>query len=109
LQVDGHGIYRISGKVKLGSSAEGSSVRRTKSVSIFPKEWLVKPRGFTSILMEGTLSDDGELIYGVVPVCNNGPFSITKDVVDHDGTVGGLLEDVGLDQEASERDFCVYL
>ena len=82
---DGSGIYRIVGNV------EGSAV------VITAKEWLVRPKHFTSIGMEGTLGMTQKAIYGVVPLCRNGAFELRRGSdPDLNGMHDGAIPEIDL-------------
>ena len=79
-----NGLYRAVGRY--------STMDRKLKLTAGP--WIVRPADFIAIGFEGTVGFDGTTFHGVLPDCDHGPFSLSKEPRHFQPTAEAALGDI---------------
>lgn len=83
--IQASGLYRAVGRY--------SVLDRKLKLTAGP--WIVQPSEFIAIGFEGTIGFDGTTFHGVLPDCDHGPFSLSKEPQLFKPTAEAALDDIG--------------
>ena len=87
----GAGVFFVEGRVESGGS-----------MSLRPSRWVARPEGFSAVELIGRLDADATTFFGVVPECDDGPFSLSLGL--ENGAVQCASEEEAVQQALAETE-----